>query len=61
LIGELVHEAACPVIALLETDDHVFVNQAAKRGIFAYITDGEAEQLQSSIDIQGHPDGAARP
>jgi AmiR/NasT family two-component response regulator len=51
LIGEIVREAACPVIALLETDDHVFVNEAAKRGIFAYITHGEAEQLQSSIDI----------
>jgi AmiR/NasT family two-component response regulator len=51
LIGEIVREAACPVIALLETDDHAFVNEAAKRGIFAYITNGEAEQLQSSIDI----------
>jgi AmiR/NasT family two-component response regulator len=51
LIGEIVHEAACPVIAILETDDHLFINEAAKRGIFAYIADGQAEQLQSSIDI----------
>ena len=46
LIGEIVRQAACPVIALLETDDHTFVTEAAKRGVFAYITSGEAEQLQ---------------
>jgi response regulator NasT len=51
LIDEIVRKAACPVIALLETDDRGFINEAAKRGIFAYIADGEAEQLQSSIDI----------
>ena len=39
------------MIALLETDDHVFVNQAAKRGIFAYITQHDPDQLQSSIEI----------
>jgi response regulator NasT len=27
------------------------VNEAAKRGIFAYITDSDPEQLQSAIDI----------
>jgi AmiR/NasT family two-component response regulator len=51
LIGEIVRQAACPVIALLETDDHVFVGEAAKRGVFAYITDTNPEQLQDSIDI----------
>jgi AmiR/NasT family two-component response regulator len=51
LIGQIVQEASCPVIAILETDDHAFINEAAKRGIFAYIADGDAEQLQSSIDI----------
>jgi AmiR/NasT family two-component response regulator len=51
LIDQIVREAACPVIAILETDDRKFINEAAKRGIFAYIADGEAEQLQSSIDI----------
>jgi hypothetical protein len=39
------------VIALLEAKDSEFVNEAAKRGIFAYITDGDSEQLQSSIDV----------
>jgi AmiR/NasT family two-component response regulator len=51
LIDRIVRAAACPVIAILETDDRDFINEAAKRGIFAYIADGEAEQLQSSLDI----------
>jgi AmiR/NasT family two-component response regulator len=51
LIGEIVHTAACPVIALLETDDAAFVNEAAARGIFAYIIDGDPHRLQSSIEI----------
>jgi AmiR/NasT family two-component response regulator len=51
LISRIVQEAACPVIAQLEGKDPEFVNEAAKRGIFAYITDGDPEQLQSSIDV----------
>ena len=39
------------MIALLETDDHAFVEQAAKRGVFAYITDTNPHQLQDSIEI----------
>jgi AmiR/NasT family two-component response regulator len=51
LIGEIVRQAACPVITLLETDDHAFVSEAAKRGVFAYITDTDPQQLQDSIGI----------
>jgi AmiR/NasT family two-component response regulator len=51
LIGEIVHQAACPVIALLETDDHVFIGEAARRGVFAYLTDTNPDQLQDSIEI----------
>jgi AmiR/NasT family two-component response regulator len=51
LIGEIVRQAACPVITLLETDDHSFVEAAAKRGVFAYITDTNPFQLQDSIEI----------
>jgi response regulator NasT len=48
LIGSIVHEAACPVIAILDVQDRAFINEAAKRGIFAYISDGEdLEELQS--------------
>lgn len=51
LIERIVRQAACPVITLLETDDHAFIGEAAKRGVFAYITDSNPEQLQDSIEI----------
>jgi response regulator NasT len=51
LIEKIVQEAACPVIVLLHAADSEFVKEAAKRGVFAYITDGEAIDWQSSIDI----------
>jgi AmiR/NasT family two-component response regulator len=51
LISRIVQEAACPVIAIVETSDPDFGNEAAKRGVFAYITDGDPEELQSAIDI----------
>jgi AmiR/NasT family two-component response regulator len=51
MIGRIVHEAACPVIAVLDVEDPGFINQAARRGIFAYIRGGDPEELQSSIDI----------
>lgn len=51
MISEIVHEASCPVIALLEAGDPVWVNEAAKRGISAYIVDGDPGDMQSAIDI----------
>ena len=51
LIEKIVREASCPVIALLSTEDPVYVHEAAKRGIFAYIVDSTPEELQSAIDI----------
>jgi len=51
LIGEIVHEASCPVIALLSVRDPAYVREAAKRGVFAYIVDSTPEELQSAIDI----------
>ena len=50
-ISQIVREAACPVIALLGTDDADFVSEAAKRGVFGYITDGDGLHLQGAIDI----------
>jgi AmiR/NasT family two-component response regulator len=50
LIETIVQEAACPVILLIHAPDPAFVKEASKRGIFAYITDAEAD-WQSSIDI----------
>jgi response regulator NasT len=51
MISEIVRESACPVIALLESADEKWVNEAAKRGIFAYIVNGDPEEMQSAIDI----------
>jgi response regulator NasT len=51
LITEIVRESACPVIALLHAKDPAYVREAAKRGVFAYIVDGDAAELQSAIDI----------
>jgi AmiR/NasT family two-component response regulator len=51
LISEIVREASCPVIALLSAKDPAYVHEAAKRGVFAYIVDGDAAELQSAIDI----------
>ncbi len=51
LISEIVREASCPVIALLATRDPAYIQQAARRGVFAYIVDADAEELQSAIDI----------
>ena len=52
LISEIVREAFCPVIALLERKDPEYVNEAATRGVFAYIVaDGDPDELQSAIDI----------
>jgi AmiR/NasT family two-component response regulator len=51
LVEKIVHEAACPVIALIHAPDPDFVKEASKRGVFAYITDADARDWQSSIDI----------
>jgi AmiR/NasT family two-component response regulator len=51
LIERIVRESACPVIVLIHAPDPAFVREASKRGVFAYITDADAEDLQSAIDI----------
>jgi AmiR/NasT family two-component response regulator len=51
LIERIGREAACPVIVLIHAPDPGFVREASKRGVFAYIVDGETEDWQSSIDI----------
>jgi len=51
LVTTIVHESTCPVIALIHSPDPNFVREASKRGIFAYITDADREDWQSSIDI----------
>jgi response regulator NasT len=52
LISSIVQEAACPVIALIDAEDPSYVNEAAKRGIFAYVEMGGPDtELQSALDI----------
>jgi AmiR/NasT family two-component response regulator len=51
LIEKIVQESACPVIVLIHASDPDFIKEASKRGIFAFITDAEAKDWQSSIDI----------
>jgi response regulator NasT len=51
LIGEIVREASCPVIALLHAADPDYVRQAARRGVFAYIIESTPEELQAAIEI----------
>jgi AmiR/NasT family two-component response regulator len=55
LIEKIVQEAFCPVILLIHEPNPGFIREASRRGIFAYITDGEdddeASDWQSSIDI----------
>jgi AmiR/NasT family two-component response regulator len=51
LVERIVREAACPVIVLIHEPDPGFVKEASKRGAFAYITDADAKDWQSSIDI----------
>ena len=51
LIEKIVREAACPVIVLLRAPDPAFIKEASKRGVFAYLTDADANDWQSSIDI----------
>jgi response regulator NasT len=52
-ISAIVHEAACPVIALLDVADPSYVEQAAKRGVFAYvvINGADSSELQNALDI----------
>jgi AmiR/NasT family two-component response regulator len=56
LIGRIVREANCPVIAILDVEDPAFIHQAAKRGVFAYIATSDAgdDQVESSIDVVLH-------
>lgn len=52
LIGEIVREASCPVIALLDANDPGYIlHEAAKRGVFAYIIEGTPDELRSAIEI----------
>jgi response regulator NasT len=56
LIGRIAREATCPVIAVLDVEDPAFIRKAAKRGVFAYIANGDlvADELESAIELVLH-------
>jgi len=51
LIGEISEYARGPVIAILERQDVEFVSAAAERGISACSRLGDAESIQSAIEV----------
>jgi AmiR/NasT family two-component response regulator len=51
LIERIVQEAACPVIVLLMGQNPAFVDEAAKRGVFAYLAHDDAAELESALGI----------
>jgi|tagenome__1003787_1003787.scaffolds.fasta_scaffold20859510_2 AmiR/NasT family two-component response regulator len=51
MIGEIIGEALCPVIAVTGGDDPEFVRQAAATGIFAYTSSFDVEALRGAIDV----------
>ena len=51
LIGGIVGEATCPVIALTHASDREFVRKASRLGVFAVVADHPVEDLESSIEV----------
>jgi AmiR/NasT family two-component response regulator len=51
LIDRIVREAACPVIVLIHAPNPAFLKEASRRGVFAFVTDAEDGDWQSTIDI----------
>ena len=51
LVSAIVREAFCPVIAVLPADDSLWVSEASKRGVYAYLVDDHPDELQSALDI----------
>jgi two-component system, response regulator / RNA-binding antiterminator len=50
-VSAIVREAYCPVIAVLPAHDPVWVEEASKRGLYAYLLDERPAELQSALDI----------
>jgi AmiR/NasT family two-component response regulator len=51
LISGIVREAFCPVIAVTHTHDPEWVDEVAMRGVYAYVVEGNPDELQSAIEI----------
>lgn len=51
LISAIVRESICPVIALVPDYDAAWIEEAARRGIFAYLVDATPEAIESAIAV----------
>lgn len=51
LIEQIVREATCPVVALLDSPDPELLREASERGVFGSITDLDGDSWESVIDI----------
>ena len=51
LIGEVVKEGICPVVAVLDGEDPEFIDAAARSGIFAYVTSLDPDALQGAFAV----------
>ena len=51
LIERLVEEASCPVILHVEEHDPDFLRDAARRGVYGLVQEGDAVGLEGSIEI----------
>jgi AmiR/NasT family two-component response regulator len=51
LVSAFVHDASCPVIALLADDDPDLIRETARRGVFACVVHDDAAELEGAIDV----------
>ena len=51
MIEEIVGEGICPVVAVIEGSDPEFISNAARSGIFAYISSLDADSMRGAFDI----------
>lgn len=52
LVSQIVHEASCPVIAVLGAHDPDFVREASQRGLFGYVVDVDhPDELQTEMEV----------
>ena len=51
LVSAFVHDALCPVIALLPDDDPDLIRATARSGVFACVVHDDAPELEGAIDV----------
>jgi AmiR/NasT family two-component response regulator len=51
MIEEIVGEAVCPVVAVIEGSDPDFISKAARSGIFAYVSSPDRDALRGALDV----------